>query len=379
VTLDERLRSALHDASPSDVPAGYVNRVMTSLPERRPFRPWRLAAGVVAAALVIALAGIAWSGAWVGTVKAPLTPTATVARATTTASAAANPSAGLTATDDGLTLQVVVDGASVAPGGQITVQITLHNGRSTPVDYRGPPCTSSPASIQLTVALPLEPAGDTWGGLLGQYKRYVLTTGKGPGDVPATSPVQILLPTADPLANQCAGSGGQLPPGQTIHRMLTWTADIVPGVPALPGDVPFTVAVDHDPEAPPTPRAEPTSSGFHQLPGLQPGPQYRTLTVSGDLRVVGAPSAHVTVGQALDSMLRDGRFTAWLAEQPMSSWVNANLFLEYVKQQGGSIIPPGSSWEVDMFREPRNWAIGFVDPISGTLRSLTFCNIPCSR
>ncbi|MBA2700349.1 MAG: hypothetical protein H0U58_01440 [Chloroflexi bacterium] len=43
---------------------------------------------------------------------------------------------------------------------------------------------------------------------------------------------------------------------------------------------------------------------------------------------------------------------------------------------------PGPSWESDLFREsgvPRNWASGLVDPFTGKLQNLTFCNTPCDH
>lgn len=41
-------------------------------------------------------------------------------------------------------------------------------------------------------------------------------------------------------------------------------------------------------------------------------------------------------------------------------------------------MPAGPAWEIDLFREPRNWAIAFVQPYTGEL-SLNFCNVPCGR
>ena len=89
----------------------------------------------------------------------------------------------------------------------------------------------------------------------------------------------------------------------------------------------------------------------------------------------------VGAGQALDAMLADEKFAAWLGEEAKGTWSTANVFLmNYGAAQG--IVPAGPSWEIDLFREvgvPRNWAIGYVDPFTGRLRNLTFCKAPCDR
>jgi len=39
----------------------------------------------------------------------------------------------------------------------------------------------------------------------------------------------------------------------------------------------------------------------------------------------------------------------------------------------------GTFWNVELFREPRNWAIGSVDASTGQLRALQFCKRPCDH
>jgi hypothetical protein len=108
---------------------------------------------------------------------------------------------------------------------------------------------------------------------------------------------------------------------------------------------------------------------------------WKSLAVDGAVRVDGNGPRIVTSGEALDAMLSDPQFAAWLPLQPSSTWSNANLFLQSMPS-GAGIIPAGATWEIDLFREvgvPRNWAIGFVDAFTGELRNLAFCNNPCDR
>ena len=100
------------------------------------------------------------------------------------------------------------------------------------------------------------------------------------------------------------------------------------------------------------------------------------LHVNANARPVLAAS------QALDVVLRDGTFASWLEKRPESSWSAVNVFLQYLGPEDAGIVPGGPSWEIDVIREEsgiRDWAIGFVDPMMGSLRSLSFCDAPCDK
>jgi hypothetical protein len=94
--------------------------------------------------------------------------------------------------------------------------------------------------------------------------------------------------------------------------------------------------------------------------------------------VVGQGRALKGAGEIIDSVLADPKFATWLAKGPSKTWSNANLFLS-------SPPPPiafpanGPTWQLELFREPRNWAIAFVDPFDASLISVTYCDIPCDR
>ncbi len=281
-------------------------------------------------------------------------------------------SGSLAATDAGLSMTATLSSNDVAPGGRLTISVTIRNDRTVPVILAAGPC-GAPATMFATVPMPTEPAGRTWDGIAGAFKSFALAQANGNGGAPPTLPFSSYA-TASPC-NQDA-TETTLDPGRTVVAKLIWKAELVAGVAALPGPVAFEVSVGHDPTGGP-PSYPPSYKG----PLASWWKTYQQLTVGGTVNITGSSPSVVTVGEALDSMLADHRFAAWLSEQPASTWSVANVLLQNLGKAQG-IIPAGPSWEVDLFREvgvPRNWAIGFVDPHTGDLVKLTFCNAPCSR
>ncbi len=108
---------------------------------------------------------------------------------------------------------------------------------------------------------------------------------------------------------------------------------------------------------------------------------FEQVQVSGEVTVEPGDQRLKSPGQVIDALLADKAFSKWLAKEPKRTWSNTNLFLlSWPKHEG--IIPKGPSWEIDLFREvgvPRQWAIAFVDPFDATVRSVTYCNVPCDR
>ena len=298
----------------------------------------------------------------------PTDPTLPSAAATDPADA--EPGRPIVGTQDGLTVSARFNRGSVEPGGTITIDVTVRNGRSTPAIVAIGTC-GGPATLFAEVAVPWEPKGMNWDGIAGEFKQYALTQGFGGGGVPAN---QDLLVEAK--GETCPLDPGEvrLLPGETNGKRLIWTAAIVDGVPALPGPVPVHVRLSYDrPDPLPTPDCNPIC-GSRLIP-------WKSLSVDGAVRVEGVGPRIVTAGEALDAMLSDQQFAAWLPLQPSRTWSIANLFLQSSPRAGG-IVPAGATWEIDLFREmgvPRNWAIGFVDAFTGELRNLTFCNNPCDR
>ena len=295
-----------------------------------------------------------------------------LAAPTASAAAATETPVPLTATDNGLSLSVTLSAPEVAPGGSVTIDVTVRNDRPEPV-VLGPGTCGTSADMYALLPVPLDPIGRDWSGIAAKFKHYALTEGMQPGIVPMSKPIAI-----DATATPCFQGDDDvtLQPDATLAASLTWSAFLVQDVPALPGDVPFTVSIAHDPQG-----APPSYPPGYEGPGVTWFRTYEALTVSGTLRIVGDVTPVLSAGQAIDAMLSNKRFESWLSRQPRSTWSNANVFLQnYAKPN--LVAPAGPSWDVELYREvgvSRNWAIGAVEAHSGKVLNLEFCNAPCNR
>lgn len=285
---------------------------------------------------------------------------------------AGSPFGSWVASTNGATLTVTLDRNAVAQGEIATFTSTFRNGTNGPIAYVAPECGGASSAV-VSVPLPVEPRGRTWSGIDQEFKDYVLTEGYGPGGVPAMAPAAVEL-----RAEPCDGGQSEvlLKPGESTTSSLPWNSEIVTGVDAPAGNVSFAVSVAYNSEGSallePTDRSNP------------PGPRstlYDQIVVTGTIEVVGEYQLLPGMGEVIDAVLADEKFGSWLAAEPSTTWSNANLFLTSRPTAAG-IVPAGAAWELDLFREmgvPRHWAIAFVDPVDGTLRSITYCDIPCDR
>jgi hypothetical protein len=262
----------------------------------------------------------------------------------------------------GLKLVAAFDRMEVEAGGTVTVALSIENTRSTDVVF-DEPCNTGAMTVE--VRAPVEPIGRDWEGIAAAFKTYALETSAG---TPMESSIREPLRT-DAKAAPChatesgLGVGGTLKlieAGTTYETLLTWAAEIVPGVPAAPGSAPYTIAVPFDHKE--------AGNGLFTV---------ETLEATGTITVLdGAPSA-ISAGQALDAALGDPEFAAWLEQQPKDAWGNTNLFL-----QGRGFVDPYPEvpyWDVELYREPRNWAVLLIDAMSGEVLRRDFCDIPCDR
>jgi hypothetical protein len=271
----------------------------------------------------------------------------------------ATDAAPLVVTADGLTMTVRVTTPIVAVGGHVGIEVKVENARETPVEHSVQCDAQVTASADLPI--PLAPAGRAWDGIAGKFKGYVLIQGMAPGAVPADTPITVHAP-----AFPCDAFDGEafLEPGGVIEETLSLPTDLVEGVPAAPGRYELEVLFLYD--------RQPLAGGMVK---------YEELRLTSDFTAVGQIPAVVSGAQAIDAMLAEPRFGAWLAQLPSTTWTNANLFLEHGDGQS-NVVPKGTTWSVELFREngvPRNWAIGHVDPFTGAVRNLTFCDNPCDR
>ena len=289
--------------------------------------------------------------------------TGPVSAATATATPGATEGLTLTADDNGLSLTARLDRTTVEPGGTVAITVTVHNGRTTPAGYYAP-CPGA-AIMRTSLPLPLEPTGLSWTGIAAAFKAAALGGTSVPGESDNSMGSSIYSATCPP------GVGDRtLAPGETIETHIIWPASLVKGVPALPGDVPFTITFIGLPGYPAVFPTRPPG----QQPGLRVwGVDPSMLHVEGHIEIVGQSPKLLSKGQVIDAALANPQFASWLAEEPASTWGDINVVL----QNDGT----GPSWEIDVFRErgvPRNFTRAFVDPYTGALWMDT-CESPCSR
>ena len=278
---------------------------------------------------------------------------------------APSPSAAITfnSENDGLQLVAAFDRLIVESGGDVTVQLSLHNTRSEELVFTEP-CDQTFAMI-VEVPNPVEPIGRDWAGIAGAFKTYALEESTGS---PMESSIRTPLKTVAKSSPCHAHSRGEpvfgrqtIAAGDTYETTLTWSAEFVKDLPAGPGEFPFSIQVRHNLEA--------MDGGMFEA---------KTLAVDGSITILpGGPKA-VSAGEALDAALADSEFAAWLAKQPRDSWEHTNLLLQ-PPAVGVDVLPVVPYWSVELFRAPRNWAILSVDASEGTVLKRMFCDIPCDR
>jgi hypothetical protein len=266
----------------------------------------------------------------------------------------------------GLSLVAAFDRSEVAAGGDVVVQLTLVNGRSEPATFEEP-CYGNTMTVDLRV--PAEPAGRDWDGVAGQFKRYALDHGQGTPIESSTRGPQKTLARDEPChaepdveADPILSAAASIPAGATYTTTLTWSAELVAGVPAEPGEYPFSIRVLYDQQA--------LAGGMIHA---------ETLEVEGPIVVGAGQEGSISPGDAIDVALDDATFAAWLGKQPASSWENANLFLQPGGINTGNAIPAVPYWDVELYRTPRNWGVVLVDALDGTILKTDFCNDPCDR
>jgi hypothetical protein len=294
--------------------------------------------------------------------------------ATVTPGATATPTATrgqtLTATQDGLSITVVFDRTRVEPAGKVAIDVTVHNDRSSPATYFAP----CPGTVEMDAAvpLPLEPAGRSWTGIEADLKAAALGSGGVPGESPTvvrqtsyaeeigTSGVLCSNGVGTTDQSMAMGMSWKLRPGQTFESKLVWTAELESGVPALPGDVPLTIALMGPLGYPPTYVYQ------HEEEGYGPGATIGQLNVTAKIEVVGQTPKMVSKGQAVDAVLADPTFAKWLAEQPKSTWSGINLDYEFLNAY--------PVWWLDVYRgeTDRTTAKAFIDPYTGKA-GITYC------
>lgn len=280
-----------------------------------------------------------------------------------TGPAARSPAAAvLTASSNGVRLEVALDRTTVTAGEEVRAHLALHNDRDVPLVF-GEPCMVGALGVQVTV--PSDPVGRDWAGVRRQFKDYALEHSQGsPMEWSIREPL-FSSATPDPCHAETSDAPeagfSKLPARATYENDFTWSADLVSGVPATDGTFPISAHVDIDP----------TGAGS----GLV---SFDTIATEGTITVEPGERPALSTGEVLDSAIADAKFADWLSVAPRKTWENANLF-PMPAAHGVKALPEVPYWEVDLFREPRSFAILYIDALTGDVLRRVFCNVPCDR
>ena len=272
----------------------------------------------------------------------------------------------LAVSDANLDLAVKFNSAIVAPGATVKATVLVTNRGSGPVVYQSSGC-GMPATLVLMVPVPSESGGVAQNGPAGAFKQYILSQGFGQRGLPALSPV----PQSFGAACDKAPNDATIVSGGTVTGASTWVADVVPDLPAPAGLISAVATLNYGPLPGPSLPDQPAASSTAAGGGLRPPlpmwiEQYHQLSVTGSLEIAGTaktPSA-MSAAQAVDAALNVVPFSTWVMSQPASSWANANLYLDT------------RGWHVELFVQPRAFAMVLLDPVTGSVRSTTICAAP---
>ena len=234
-------------------------------------------------------------------------------------------------------------------GEAVRVHLALHNDRDVPLVF-GEPCMLGALGVK--VAVPTDPVGRDWAGMKRQFKDYALEHSQGS---PMESSIREPLfssATADPCHAESSDAvkGRASRPWQRVgptENDFTWNADLVSGVPATAGTFPLSTHVDIDPTG--------TDNGLVS---------FDTIAAEGMVKVEPGEHEALSAGQVLDSVIADPKFAAWLPSAPRRTWENANLF-PMPAAHGAKVLPDAPYWDVELFREPRSFAVVFIDALTG--------------
>lgn len=286
----------------------------------------------------------------------------------------AAPDGVLVTSSDGITVTAKLAAPVVAPGGSLGISVTIANGRPTQLVLQSTYC-GAPALVTAYATNPAVANGRAWDGLAGRYKAFALGQAQQSGEIGVT-PLEA-------ATKPCPSGGGwvvNVPAGGRISTSFALQADLVDGVPAQPADsVLLEISVGYDPTCTPGNGMICGTIGSRGGCVFCLSWKFKQLTLAGTFVIAGKGPAFFTAAEAIDTMLGDHRFATWLAKEPPTTWTTSNVVLENEGPAQG-IVPAGPNWLVELIREnPHNWASGYVDPSTGKLRSLTFCNSPCWR
>jgi hypothetical protein len=245
-----------------------------------------------------------------------------------------------TGANDGVGVTLVVDRARVAARGAVTATVSVRNAAPGVVTWQGGGCelqgdvTVTPAAV-----MPAAPIGHVWDGDKNVIKQLAL-----PDAYALRGPVPPQLAGVD-VAFGCTSDlrFNELKPGEETQASVVWVASTVAGSPAPAGDYVVAVSFPFVGRDIPNPMAN-----FDLATDVKP------ITAQVVVTVEDHPPA-ASASDAMDTILADGAFTAWLVDHPREGWT------------GTAIRYVDGAWIVEVRYEPSRMTSARLDPATGAV------------
>lgn len=209
------------------------------------------------------------------------------------------------ATRDGIGVSLIVDRSRVAAGGDVTATVTVRNLEPGVVTWQGGGCDlQGDFSIEPAAPIPAPPVGEPWDGDKLVIKQLALQDAyavRGPAPVKLAHVDVAFGCTSDLRFNE-------LQPGEEAKATVVWVASTPAGSPAPAGDYLVSVRFPFMGRGLAGPPMD-----FEMARDVKPIVAQLVVTVDDHPPV---PSAV----DAMDAVLGDAAFTAWLEDHPRQIW-----------------------------------------------------------
>jgi hypothetical protein len=201
---------------------------------------------------------------------------------------------------DGIALELTLDRATVAIGDRLTARVRVSNRGTTSPTWEANICGRGPAPTKVTRPWDI-PAGLTWPGLAGEFKRATLEeSGYVSGDEVVLGTFWDALWVDDPDMS-CPGFSDERPfaRGEVAEMKLAWNVSPRQGQLLRAGSATVTATFS-------------SSSG--------------EISASLPIEITGGPPADDwTIVDAIDAALHDSEFVSWLGARPRATWMNTGV------------------------------------------------------
>jgi hypothetical protein len=239
---------------------------------------------------------------------------------------------------DGVTVTLAVDRGRVAAGGDVTATVWVRNAGVNAVTWQGGGCELQGQFAFTSVKpLPAPPIGHVWDGDKNLIKQLAL-----PDAYTAQWPVPPEFAHRD-IAFSCTAdlAYNQLEAGEETHATVVWEASTVGGSPLPAGD--YVVAVDF-----------PFVARGNGDPLMDDNGVADVKPISARLTIIVEEGPPVPPAiDAMDAILADPAFAAWLKDHPSRTW------------NSSAIRWIDGAWVVQVRYEPSRMMSARRDPGSG--------------